>query len=746
MAAGISFSLYANVYDLRNFFGHYFKVISAYVIYKAIIETGLRRPYDVLFRNLKQKEIALSESEAKYRSMVEANQDPVYICSPDYKISYMNQAMIERTGYDAIGKPCHKALGGYEAKCQFCFFDEVKEKKSVIKETFRQKDGRYYHVTHSPIFHVDGSISKLAVFRDVSDLKKIETEYRMERDRAMLYLDIVGNIVVVLNPDTSVALINKRGCELLEAPEKDILGKKWFDTFVPEKDRAPARAVFQGLMSGVIQPLRHFENRIVSRNNHEKIILWYNNILKAEDGAITGTLSSGDDITATRKAQDELLWELGVNSALSELYAPLTSPEISLRDISLKILEKAKMITGSEHGFVSTIDPVTGANTSHSLTEMMGECNLDEKNKTIVFPRGEDGAYHGLWGYPLNTLEPFFTNAPASHPSFIGLPRGHIAIKNFLSIPVLLHGNLIGQIGLCNKKDDYREMDLEAINRLSMYYALAIHRWETAAKLSRAKDELEMRVEERTLELSRSNVLLTEEVEERKVLEESLLTSEKTLKDLSAKLIQSYEEERRRIGEELHDGLAQTLSAIKVWSDAAMAQMERNKFDQSLESIGSILALAKASVEEVRRIIKNLRPAILDDLGLHAAISWLCQEFEKMRPAIVLGKEIQMVDQQVPENLKIVIFRIIQESLNNISKHSNATSVSILLDQTPETIALKISDNGVGFDLGGAKGLQPLEKGIGLTSMEERARLSGGEFTILSSPGRGTIVQVIWTV
>jgi PAS domain S-box-containing protein len=721
--------------------------MSFFLIYKALIETGLRRPFDVLFRDLKHKEIALRESETRYRSMMEAIQDPLYICSPDFRISYMNQAMIERTGDNAVGKTCYEAIGGYDDKCQFCSFDTVKEKKSVTTETYRQKDGRYYHVTHSPIYHGDGTISKLAIFRDVTDLKQVELEARKERDKARLYLDIVANIVVVLNTDTTVALINKRGCELLETDEKEILGKMWFDTFVPEKDRDSAKSVFRSLMADETQVSEYFENLIISVNDREKHISWRNSLLKDETGRIVGTLSSGEDITASKELQEELLWELSVKSALAELFIPLVSWNISMADIAHKILEKAKAITGSQHGFVSFINPENGDNISYTLTEMMpDQCGLVNRENVVAFPRGEDGLYPGLWGYALNQLKPFFTNAPETHPSALGVPQGHIPIGNFLSVPVLFNEKLMGQIALCNKKEDYDERDLEAMGRLGQVYALTLHQWEILDSLRSAKEELEARVEKRTRELSHSNILLTEEIEERKALEESLMKSERTLKDLSARLIQSYEEERRRIGEELHDGLAQTLSAIKVWSDAAMAQMEMKKFSQSLESIGSILSLAKGSVEEVRRIIKNLRPAILDDLGLHAAISWLCQDFEKMLPGIALEKEIRLMDQEVPENLKIVIFRILQESLNNIAKHSKATTVSILLDQTPEQITLRISDNGVGFDLNGTKDNPSMEKGIGLTSMEERADLSGGEFTLLSSSGRGTVVQVTWTV
>jgi PAS domain S-box-containing protein len=202
------FTLYLDAYGVVNFIGHYLKVVSFYLIYKAIVDTSIRRPYDIIFRNLKQKERDLTESEVKYRSMMEALIDPVYICSPNLTITYMNPAMIARIGHDAVGENCYKALFGFEEKCRFCLFDKIGKGEMVRNEVFRQKDGRFYHVTHSPIFHADGAVSKLAIYRDITEIKQSESLLRQERNRAQRYLDIVGVIIVVLNADETVSLIN----------------------------------------------------------------------------------------------------------------------------------------------------------------------------------------------------------------------------------------------------------------------------------------------------------------------------------------------------------------------------------------------------------------------------------------------------------------------------------------------------------------------------------------------------------
>jgi PAS domain S-box-containing protein len=546
----------------------------------------------------------------------------------------------------------------------------------------------------------------------------------------------------------SVQALNKKGCEILECKEEDIVGRKWFDTFIPDMDRERSRAAFHALISGNIEPVEYFENAVLTRHSNIRIIAWHNAILKDETGGIVGTLSSGDDVTQIKQVQEQLKWELEVTSELSELYAPLISPEISIEEIAEKILEKGKQITKSEHGYVSFTDPVSGNNICYTLTEMMkDQCEVGDDHKRIAFPIGQDGLYPGLWGHSLNTLNPFMTNSPENHSSFLGLPEGHIAIQNFLSVPVLFGEKLVGQIALANKQEDYEERDIESTCRLASYYALAIHGWNTSDSLRRAKAELEIRVKERTEELSQTNLILVNEIEERKIMEEDLKKSEIQLKHLSSMLLHANEEERKRIGQDLHDGLAQTLSAIKVWSDAALSQMEENNFNESIKSMTSVLNLAKASVNDVRRIIKNLRPSILDDLGLEAAMSWLCQEFEKMYTHIALEKTINLKDENFSDDIKIAAFRILQEALNNISKHSEASHVAVTLNKDGEKIELKIYDDGLGLKADEPADMdQSFEKGIGLTSMENRAQLTGGSFVITSSPKRGTMIRVSWNI
>jgi signal transduction histidine kinase len=140
----------------------------------------------------------------------------------------------------------------------------------------------------------------------------------------------------------------------------------------------------------------------------------------------------------------------------------------------------------------------------------------------------------------------------------------------------------------------------------------------------------------------------------------------------------------------------------------------------------------------------SLRPSILDDLGILATINWFCRQFESTYSKIRIRKEIEIEEGEVPDSLKIVIYRVLQEALNNIAKHSKASMVLLILGKRDMGIQLVIRDSGEGFDLAEAQSRSG--RGLGLDSMRERTELSGGIFSIESSKGKGTVIRASWTI
>jgi PAS domain S-box-containing protein len=149
--------------------------------------------------------------------------------------------------------------------------------------------------------------------KQLLERKQAESSLQEERDKARKYLEIAGVILVVLNSDQTVQLINRKGYEVLGYEPGEIIGKNWFDTFLPEKDRERTGAGFIELISGNIEPIEYFENPVLTKGKEERIISWHNTVLRDQKGNIVATLSSGEDITerkqveeALRKAHEEL--------------------------------------------------------------------------------------------------------------------------------------------------------------------------------------------------------------------------------------------------------------------------------------------------------------------------------------------------------------------------------------------------------------------------------------------------------
>jgi len=237
---------------------------------------------------------------------------------------------------------------------------------------------------------------------------------------------------------------------------------------------------------------------------------------------------------------------------------------------------------------------------------------------------------------------------------------------------------------------------------------------------------------------------IVQDMTKRRQAEEALRDSDKELRILSNQLLSTEEKERKRIARELHDGIGQALSAIKFSVENSLRELRKSPDHAELKSLETVIPLTQKTIEEVRRIVKDLRPAILDDLGILATITWFCREFQKVYASIKIAREVDILENDVPSTLKTVIYRILQEALNNIANHSQADLVHLSLKKIHDRVELTVTDNGTGFDLAEAISLKPSRRGFGLASMRERAELSGAEFKISSAVGQGTAIQVRW--
>lgn len=212
--------------------------------------------------------------------------------------------------------------------------------------------------------------------------------------------------------------------------------------------------------------------------------------------------------------------------------------------------------------------------------------------------------------------------------------------------------------------------------------------------------------------------------------------ADRKLKALAHRVVSSQEEERTRVSRELHDHICQVLVSIKYQFELVGHRLAHPGSEPVISLDNEITALSRA-IGEVRRISHDLRPALLDDLGLPAALEHIADEVAQ-RTGMQVRVTPHVNEEDLPELQAVNLFRVAQEALRNVESHAQATHVDIRLDDSSDKLELSITDDGCGFDVN----LVELSKdrGIGLTNMRERVERNGGTFALISQPGRTAVI------
>jgi signal transduction histidine kinase/CheY-like chemotaxis protein len=440
-------------------------------------------------------------------------------------------------------------------------------------------------------------------------------------------------------------------------------------------------------------------------------------------------------IDVLRQSEERMTWQNAVLEGINRIFKQTISSHTQ-EDLGWACLKVAEEITGSKFGFIGEIGS-DGLLHDIAISETGWElCTMYDQTGHRKPPG--NFKVHGLYGRVLQDGKSLLTNTPAEHPDSIGTPAGHPPLTAFLGVPLIRDGRTIGMIAMGNRDGGYSQKDLEALEALAPAVAEAVASKRAEEALKQAHRELEIRVQERTLNLSETVEMLRAENIQRKRLEDTLRESENQVRFFASQCLTAQETERKRIAGELHDSIAASLGAIKFSIEKFAGEMKQGAGNP--ESVLDLASKVAQTADEVRRIMADLRPSILDDLGIIPAIKWFCREFEKTYSHICVEKHIDLAESDVTDSLKTAIYRISQEAMNNIAKHSKASLVKLGLQEEDGKITLTIEDNGQGFDPENAI------RGLGLSTMRERAELSGGNYTFESTEGRGTVIRASWPI
>ncbi|WP_407356494.1 PAS domain S-box protein [Methanolobus sp. WCC5] len=257
-------------------------------------------------------ESKLQESENMYSTIVEEGNDGIIIIQ-DGKLTFVNSKIYDITGFspeEVLNKSCLVLMPAYE---HGKFMEWIRNagtcpaEKLICRVDLITKSNREIPVEMNvSLIEHEGREARLLIIRDVSERKHSEELLKKERDRLENYLDVVGSIIGIVDRDSRIIFVNKRGAEVLGYPKEDIIGKNWFDDFLPQSVRNMTREAFFRVMAKELDPPQYFENLLLTKSGEERLIFWHDVPLEDENGERIGMISSGEDITERKKAEEKL--------------------------------------------------------------------------------------------------------------------------------------------------------------------------------------------------------------------------------------------------------------------------------------------------------------------------------------------------------------------------------------------------------------------------------------------------------
>ena len=276
---------------------------------------------------MESQRLRLEESESRYRHLFEQASEAILLFDSDGMIRDCNPAAGAMLGYsheELLTKNIQDLVIPQPEQ-----MSQIQEGKPLSGEwTFQNKNGNTL-ITEASISKLDSGLF-LGIGHDITPRKQMEETLRRERDRAQTYLDLVQVMIVALDSQGRVTLINRKGCEILGCDPQEIIGKNWFDNFLPESVADEVKSVFERLMTGERETAEYYENAVINRAEEERLIAWHNLALRDSSGAIIGTLSAGEDITERKKAEIQIEEQIYTLSVLYDL-AQKSSEILDLR-------------------------------------------------------------------------------------------------------------------------------------------------------------------------------------------------------------------------------------------------------------------------------------------------------------------------------------------------------------------------------------------------------------------------------
>ncbi len=718
---------------------------------------------------LAQKEI--KKSEEKYRSLFEQASDAIMVTDYNGNFLDVNESLCKMFGYtkeELLKKQIFDLIDPEHLKTQPILFNKLAEGHHIFsKRKMLHKNGRIIEVEANVKKISEGSV--LAIARDITERIKVENELAESENRLRVIFETDPECIKLLDADLNLIQMNPAGLSMIEADNAEEVYGHCVIQLLDEKDILPFRKCIEGVFEGISSTLQY---GITGLKGTRRWMEMNAVPLKNKDGEIICALALSRNITKRKEAEEairlsEVKYKLLFNKNPFPMWM-LALPGLNIIDVN----DAAITEYGYSREEFLTMTPID------FRPEDEHERYLQAKDKI------RDGiSKMGFWVHRKKNGSLINVEIIAHNMIYEGAPmrlvlandvteRLHAEQKlkeSEFKFRMVTENEILGvawataDARLLTANNTFCKMLGYSLEELTgLYFGEFTHPEDTKKELilidQIIRGEIEYyQIEKRYkmksgeyiwVELNLSvyrnskdnsiefSIAIVQNIHERKMAEDEIGRSHEELRRLSTYLETIREEERTSIAREIHDELGQQLTALKM--DASWLNKKIPAVNEAMhEKITGMISLIDDTVKTIRRISTDLRPGILDDLGLVDALQWLSNDFEK-RTGISCNFNSSLFDTTFEKKLSTGIFRVYQETLTNVARHSHASEINATLERKDDNLTLRVNDNGSGFNETEIKS----KKTLGLIGMKERIKMFGGKIAIQSSPGAGTTIML----
>lgn len=639
----------------------------------------------------------------------------------------------------------------------------------------KRRDGTLFHANIKAFWvSYQGKEYLAGAFRDVSENKQAEQALRLEKEKLASYLDNTAVMTLVLDSEGRVQLVNRAGCEVLGYRADEIVGKNWFEHFLPTRITPMIKQVHQQMMTGELEPVEYYENPVINARGEERLIAWHNSTLRNDEGMIVSTLSSGEDVTDERAAERALeavrmRLQFVVTNAPAVIYACEAEFPHTISYLSDNVVEQLgyprEKLLGRSGFWSELVHPDDRKQCEQAISAFNQKGQLQQELR-LRLPDGKYRWYqHNVTQVRDSKVEPveavgYLLDIHRTKTAELALQKREARLAHAQKLTHvgswerdLVNGEerwsqevfrILGyapgafppsesrMLEFVHPEDRERfqeNMRQGLATKEQFEFEFRVLHSNGESRIVRSLNEVVRDTQDRPV----SMLGTLQDITEYRQAVAQLRHSHEELRRLADHLQSVREHERIVIAREIHDEMAQSLAAQKI--DMARLRARLAQDPQLLELADGILDSMEETISVVQRILTELRPSLLDDLGLVAAIEWQVREFRR-RTNICCSLKLPETEPELSNRERTTLFRILQEALSNVMRHSNATEVSLELKVDGSWMLMSVADNG--------KGISDLEvmgsNSFGLIGMRERMHIFGGSVTVRGKEGVGTEV------